>query len=130
MFDFLETLLLLFCIPSCFGFLTVDTRVSKNSQNATEQDYKKFLIINNNGIEMKPTLLFDAKSSSFAKLYNFTNDAFKAHLSCSVIYKGNNYIIGGYENPRAIAKGWVHVFHKLYVESIIYNFLIISIDLP
>lgn len=71
---------------------------------------------------MKPTLLFDAKSSSFAKLNNFTNDAFKAHLSCSVIYKGNNYIIGGYENPRAIAKGWVHVFHRLYVESIIYTF--------
>ena len=71
---------------------------------------------------MKPALLFDAKSSTFAKLKNFTDDAFKAHLSCSVIYKGNNYIIGGYENPRQIATGCVHVFHN--------TFLIISIDLP
>ena len=120
MFDPLETLLLVFCIPSCFGFLTVDTRVSKKCQNSTEQDYKKFLIINNNGIEMKPSLLFDVNSSSFAKLNNFTDDTFKAHLSCSVIYKGNSYIIGGYENPRAIATDWVHVFQK--------TFLIISID--
>ena len=120
MFDFLETLLLVFCIPSCFGFLTVDTRVSRKFSNSTEQDYKKFLIINNNGIEMKPALLFDVNSSSFAKLNNFTDDAFKAHLSCSVIYKGNSYIIGGYENPRAIATGWVHVFQN--------TFLIISID--
>ena len=114
MFDPLETLLLVFCIPSCFGFLTVDTRVSKKCQNSTEQDYKKFLIINNNGIEMKPALLFDVNSSSFAKLNNFTDDTFKAHLSCSVTYKGNSYIIGGYENPRAIATGWVTSFRILF----------------
>ena len=68
--------------------------------------HNKFLIINNNGVDQRPALLFDAKANEFAPLASFNDDNFEADLSCSVVYKGNNYIIGGFGNRRGIAQGY------------------------
>lgn len=76
------------------------------SESLFDLYHNKFLIINNNGVDQRPALLFDAKANEFAPLASFNDDNFEADLSCSVVYKGNNYIIGGFGNRRGIAQGY------------------------
>jgi len=60
--------------------------------------HSKFLIINNHGVDKQPALLYDPISNQFAPFKPFNSSQYEADLACSVVYRGNGYIIGGVTN--------------------------------